>query len=911
MKKAVVFMLITALIIIVAMPVMAAEGQMDKAFAMDDIGSPIVDAPADVLQEDLEPVPAEDADVQIEEQQAVYNSEEQQPDEPAAAQQAVDTVIDWGDLKSILEDFNGRSMTVEQDITQDPADDVINVNAESGKTLDLNGHKISGRDGESIFSREQAGVFFIKDTSGSAQGITSINAPLINTAGGNTIIENGTFIVDAGIPSVSASTIEIKDSANTYGVVEVNGGTVTGIFSDKPTVNIKKDSGLPTIPGGPISLIVKGGTVENTGGGEAANVGRRGGVQLSAGKITSRSSTATVDLDNTLGTVTVSAIFEMDGGKMENTGDGHALKITKAAGMDDPKHIVKGGIIEAKGAAANGIYAPGSTIQFPVNADVIIRGGGGAVNVGSAGTLTLDQSLVALYNTGTADNPLYNGETNIKDGVIYEGATQVKAATDVKIQTYVPPTPPTPPTPPAPVDPVQRVRNEQELKNFINNPQVTDIIMLNDIPLSSTVNINRNTAITIDTSGYTLTGALSSAGTGDIKVTSTKGAGTIMLESGQIAIYNGNGSLTITNMVILAQAGNMTAVQNAGTGSITIENSMISNTGSAADAFSASDPTPVVKNTGSGSVNIKNGTIYSAGDISVYSPKGTVRILGGSVRGIQSSNIVNGKDEALEMYTLTFGNISEAQSVASLMFAPRYGYDIKYMKTDAKGGIYVWLPAGTEFDSAEGIIGEVTYKGDISGKAALLKPQSLIKSAEIVGGSSAYIGRISNFRLNVQSEDPEYVYEFYLADSNKGKASITKGGRLTAKSRGNLKIYARLTDKNGTTITVSKPFAVKKATSSFMLKSKENRSVLYKGAGGAKPWYTQLIIADAKPKDSSHSVRDMNWSSSDRKIATVMNGKVKIAQGAGSKLGTVTITAMDKGNPESKATFTIKVQRDQ
>ncbi len=204
--------------------------------------------------------------------------------------------------------------------------------------------------------------------------------------------------------------------------------------------------------------------------------------------------------------------------------------------------------------------------------------------------------------------------------------------------------------------------------------------------------------------------------------------------------------------------------------------------------------------------------------------------------------------------------------------------------------------------------GEEDY---VVSEAATLTVTQAVTSAKIVGEDGVYIGESSRFKVEVEPVGAAFETEWFIADSNAAKASIDAGGVLTAKGQGIIKVYAKITCANGEVITVSKKVSILKATTSFGLKSKENRTTLYKGGDGSTkyPWHTQLVLTNVKPSGASSSVKNMIWTSSNPKIATVENGKVKVAKGAGTKLGNVIITATDMGNPDSIATYAIKVTK--
>ncbi len=181
----------------------------------------------------------------------------------------------------------------------------------------------------------------------------------------------------------------------------------------------------------------------------------------------------------------------------------------------------------------------------------------------------------------------------------------------------------------------------------------------------------------------------------------------------------------------------------------------------------------------------------------------------------------------------------------------------------------------------------------------------------IKGVDSVYVGKTADYTIGIKPADAVYEVEWSIAESNAKKASIDEGGKLTAKAQGIIKVYAKVTTADGKVTTLSQKVSILKATTSFGLKSKENRTTLYKGGDGSTkyPWHTQLVLTNVKPSGASSSVKNMIWTSSNPKIATVENGKVKVAKGAGTKLGTVIITATDMGNPDSIATYAITVTK--
>ncbi len=261
--------------------------------------------------------------------------------------------------------------------------------------------------------------------------------------------------------------------------------------------------------------------------------------------------------------------------------------------------------------------------------------------------------------------------------------------------------------------------------------------------------------------------------------------------------------------------------------------------------------------------------------------------------------------------TATFDVVAGGSGPFTYQWLVNIGSDSWMAIPGAVGQSYTSPALPIEADMMEVKVIVTSLEGETAiSEPAMVRVTDPVATATIVGEESMYIGDTAQYKVEITPADAMYEVEWLISESNASKASIDKDGVLTAKGQGILNVYANVKSADGTVTKVSKKIAIKKATTSFSLISKQGRTTLYKGGNGlAKyPWHTQLILTKVNPTGASSSVKDMNWRSSNPKIATVENGKVKVAQGGGTtSLGTVIITATDKGNPNSIATYTIEV----
>jgi hypothetical protein len=166
----------------------------------------------------------------------------------------------------------------------------------------------------------------------------------------------------------------------------------------------------------------------------------------------------------------------------------------------------------------------------------------------------------------------------------------------------------------------------------------------------------------------------------------------------------------------------------------------------------------------------------------------------------------------------------------------------------------------------------------------------------VTGPDTVYAGKTIQLTAHVK-QDVAGELKWEISSANALKARVDGNGAVTGISRGVLKVYATYTTAGGAVGKASHTISVKRAMTRFSIVSKENRNTLYKGGNGAAgfPWHTQLVLSNVWPQNASKSVRDVTWRSSDPRVATVVNGKVQVARGAGSRLGMAAITATDKG----------------
>ncbi|MEY8426885.1 Ig-like domain-containing protein [Lachnospiraceae bacterium 46-15] len=130
------------------------------------------------------------------------------------------------------------------------------------------------------------------------------------------------------------------------------------------------------------------------------------------------------------------------------------------------------------------------------------------------------------------------------------------------------------------------------------------------------------------------------------------------------------------------------------------------------------------------------------------------------------------------------------------------------------------------------------------------------------------------------------------SSSKKSVATVSKTGKVTAKKKGTATITAKVSGKKYTCkVTVKQP------VTSVTL-NKKTATLTKKGA-------TVTLKATAKPSNANS--KKVTWKSSNKKVATVKNGKVTaIANGT----ATITATATDGSKKKASCKVTVKIGSD-
>ena len=196
-------------------------------------------------------------------------------------------------------------------------------------------------------------------------------------------------------------------------------------------------------------------------------------------------------------------------------------------------------------------------------------------------------------------------------------------------------------------------------------------------------------------------------------------SGGSLTSNGYTAINNqGSGEIQLLGSEVTSpNAGNSPAVVNFSTGTITVQGGTIT-TGAAI---------PVFYNVSSGTIAISGGTYYG-----VYNTDagGKVTIDGGSIAMIKGTTPKSSEGVELQEYTIQLTNegksiVDTPVSGSELTFTPADKaayYSFTDVKTDALGGVYLWLPAG--ITAARYVTGDVDIAGSVSGNSVSTLPNT-------------------------------------------------------------------------------------------------------------------------------------------------------------------------------------------
>lgn len=220
----------------------------------------------------------------------------------------------------------------------------------------------------------------------------------VNASGGTSIYnaDTGTVKISGGVVSSKGGGSNSTIRSNSSGVVIVSGGTVSA------TANNYCGNAIYIGMGG--SLMVSGGTVSATCG-HAITTNSAATITVSGNaSITSTSS-------GSGGTIYIGGTLHINGGTVENTGNGHAIQLASTSSIVN----VNGGTVKAASGNAIDLYIYPGLVNISGGT---VTSGGNAINTPSytGGNVIISGGTVSTSGNGKA--AIYNGKVTVTGGTL-------------------------------------------------------------------------------------------------------------------------------------------------------------------------------------------------------------------------------------------------------------------------------------------------------------------------------------------------------------------------------------------------------------------------------------------------------------------------------------------------------------
>ena len=630
-------------------------------------------------------------------------------------------------------------------------------------TIDLNGKTLqsTGQFAAAI-KHSGAGNLIIEDSS-SGGIIASSNALSME---GTIVVDGGSLEVNGGKVKSGSLSAAIRNNGN--GTIVVSGGAVEAV---NDLIGIENTStGTVNILGGTVStaygsaiLNNSTGTINISGGTVSATDSSGRAIKNdSTGKI-NISGTANITSPNTRydggtiylgGSSSTDIVFEMTGGKVENTGsNGTAVFNYQMCGIK-----LSGGIVEATGSAGKAIknYLGTSGGKIVISGDAVeIKGGGNVMNKA----------------------PDLSGYTNVKitasttaaDGSATSEIAKTDIDTDAKVQAYkyIKIEPGAASTDVAQIGETGYATLKQAVDSATEGQTIK---LVADITITAAIEVNTTRSFTLDLNGHSIScsnavNTIVKAGEGTLTITDSQENGAIVGNTGVGAstVRVLAGTLIINGGTIRQSSASNKVVHNGDSsetqcGTVEIRGGTINGTVSNA-----------------GNLIITDGTIDGGAGVAIYNHK-IASVSGGT---ITSNSIITLSNTADASLTITGGTISNSCTTGS------YGAIFNMSEVFISGGTIDGSGSGRKGISNYNTTSKVTIYVPSAGKSIVIKGDAKVidsfgtftvpSSGATITGSTNYDGTTAETYNAANLGNYKYIKVEPAADVSE-QFNLTPGG---------------------------------------------------------------------------------------------------------------------------------------